>query len=497
MSEVFGGRDAAYFWETRFLPRWLPLLLGLAFGGAAGILIANGMVFFLIPLACAIPVTVLFVRYPFLAVVLWILLFPYFVQEPAGASRYMYWLLHRMMIPAALAIVILSDWFRLRKAEPVRFGRAELSMTIFLVIVLVSTLLLVPRPSRTFVRFYDRVILPLCMYWLVRLVAPTERDLRRLAWLGLITVYAQFAVGLVSWFAPHLLPEQWLNREGQRTVGTLGNPAVYTSTMIFLTLLLFQVAMQGRSKWARVVALVTFGVTYFSVFFSFSRGSWLGGTLVLLGLLFVYPKVIIRILAAGTIVAFILAVTILSSQIGYAFERLNDEDTAQGRVLGATTALRMIQERPLFGWGFATYDLYDEQYKTRVGNLAVRPEQTSHNTYLLFIAEMGAVNLIFYMFPAIWWLLLSWKVRRRMPTSGLKSWRLLAMLWLLLLDHFTVSNFMDMIEANLFGTTIWWMVLGLIASLVYPYVQPEDVDVPKWMRRTAGVDMLQDKGHVT
>jgi O-antigen ligase len=493
VSDPTNTRGTRSFWKSRVLPYWLPLLLALAFGGAAAVLIARGLLFFLIPLAAVVPVTILFLRYPFVAIIIWIVVFPYFVQEPAGAGRYMYWLLHRLMIPAALGIVVLSDWFRLRKVEPVRFGRAELSLTIFLLVASFGIVTLVPNPAWAFIRFYDRVFVPLSMYWLVRLLSPTERDLSRLAWAGLITIYLQVAIGLVAWFAPGILPEQWLNREGQRTVGSFGNPAVYTSTLIFLSLLFLQQGMQGTSKRVRTLALITLGVTYFCVFFSFSRGSWLGGVLVLVGLIFIYRKVMLRLVGVGVFVSAILSITLLANQLGYAFERLRDEDTAQGRVLGATTALRMIRERPLFGWGFTTYDLYDEQYKTRVGNLAIRQQQTSHNTYLLFIAEMGVINLLLYMFPAVWWLLLSWRVWRRMPQHGFKGWHLLAMLWLLLLDHFTVSNFMDMIQANMFGTTIWWMALGLVATLVYPHLRPADFGGPRWIHQQTESGLLPPK----
>jgi hypothetical protein len=55
-----------------------------------------------------------------------------------------------------------------------------------------------------------------------------------------------------------------------------------------------------------------------------------------------------------------------------------------------------------------------------------------------------------------------------LPRQGFWSVSLLALLWLLILDHFIVSNFMDMIRFNWFGTTIYWMALALIATLVAP-----------------------------
>jgi hypothetical protein len=81
----------------------------------------------------------------------------------------------------------------------------------------------------------------------------------------------------------------------------------------------------------------------------------------------------------------------------------------------------------------------------------------------------------------VWWLLLSFKVWRRLPQQGFLSWQLLAMLWLVMLDHATVNNFMEMFESYPFGTTIWWMALGLIASMVSTHLKPGDVGVPRWI----------------
>jgi O-antigen ligase len=140
----------------------------------------------------------------------------------------------------------------------------------------------------------------------------------------------------------------------------------------------------------------------------------------------------------------------------------------------------MFQARPIFGWGYDTYNLYASQFIGSVGSIVFESYHTSHNTYLTILAELGLPALLLYLTPVTWWLLLSLKVLPRMPRSGLCSWHLLALLWLLMLDHFIVSNFMDMIRFNLFGTTIWWMALGFIADLVYPRLKPGDIGAPQW-----------------
>ncbi len=481
LANDFSNNRAASFWDARFLPGWLPVLLGSALGVAAAFLIIKQAWIFLILLALIVPVTILFIRYPFVAFMIWMLFFPYIVRDITGANRILYYILHRGMFLGTLITVILADWLRIRKREPVRFGRAELVMVCFLGWGVANIVFLSSDPSHSLIRFYDRLFVPFCAYWLIRLITPTNKDLQRFVIVAFITLVIECIIGLISTVSPQSVPHQWLGEAGERTTGTFGNPAVYSSTLIFLSLFLLQYAMQGKSSKIRTILVLAFGLALLCIFFSFSRGSWLGATLVLIGLMFVYGKVVVRLLATGLILMIILGSTIFSSQLAFAWERLNTVDTVEGRVLGGAKSVQMIARKPFFGWGYDTYDLYDENFKTRVANLATDQQKTSHNTYLTVMAELGVPALVLYFLPTMWWLVLSKKIWRRLPQIGFQNWGWLVMLWLLILDHFAVSNFMDMIRFNLFGTTVFWTALGLIASLVYTYLEPRDLVPPRWI----------------
>jgi O-antigen ligase len=238
--------------------------------------------------------------------------------------------------------------------------------------------------------------------------------------------------------------------------------------LIFLSLLLFQYAMHSKSRSVRFVFLATVGLAFAGVFFCFSRGSWLGACFVCMGLLCLYPKIVIRsgVLLLLVVVP-ILATSLFSREANFALERLKQADTAESRITGLVASLRMTQARPWYGWGYHNYDSYDNRFIIRIGNLPYKI-RTSHNTFLTVAAEMGVIALFLYLYPTAKWLLASLKAWRHLPRNGFWSRKLLAMLWLLMLHQFVVSNFMDMIRFNLFGTTIGWIALGLIASMVYP-----------------------------
>jgi len=51
------------------------------------------------------------------------------------------------------------------------------------------------------------------------------------------------------------------------------------------------------------------------------------------------------------------------------------------------------------------------------------------------------------------------------------------MFWLIMLAFVVVNNFGNMFVV--FGLGIWWLTLGLIANMVYPYLEPNKaVPVP-------------------
>jgi O-antigen ligase len=496
LAESF-DRAPAYLWRSRLLQACVILLLGAIFGTYI-VGLANKGWYFLIPLALLIPAAILFIRDPFMAVMLWLFIFPYFVQTGSAAGRSAFWVLHRAMIPAGVGFVILSSMWGIRKRGLVRFGIAELAMLLFLLLGVVNICLLgqdatksdkslsssssgkpvraTPPPGNEihFTHFYDKLFIPFCMYWLIRLFAPREADLKRLLPLAFVTVVTQFWISILSRYAAGVLPSQWLGLHGARTVGSFITAAVYTSTLLFLSLLLFQYAMQRKEIWIRLLSVLTIGLTFFGVFFSFSRGSWLGGLVVFVGLLLLYPKVLLRAAVVFGLVMVILGTTVMVRDVTWATERIEDTDTAESRIITSMTSVRMVIAKPWFGWGYDNYNLYAPQFtKSRVGDIVHSNKyRTSHNTYLTVMAEMGMVGFFLYMLPVIWWLILSIKVWWRMPRSGFFSRKLLAMLWLLILEQFIVSSLTDLISADIFGTTLWWMVMGLIANMVYPYLEP-------------------------
>jgi len=400
---------------------------------------------------------------------IWLLLMPFLQTTPTETYRYVYWIIHRALPPVALAVAVLANALSVRKRhQRVRLGRAEWAIAFYLGLVVLNIFWFHAGSTAYLYLFYDRVFVPFCLYLLVRVVAPREAELKRLMPIAFVIVMVECVVGVLSWFAPQVLPTDWLTLQGARTTGTLAYPHAYTTTLVVFSFLLFQDAMNRKPGVVRSAFLFAFGFSAVCIFISFSRGSWLGGAAAAMGLALMYPKATVRTAVVVLILMTLLGSGVLSQQMAYARERMNSEDTAKDRLVIWDAGLQMIKAKPLFGWGYGDYADYAGQFQRRVANYVAAYSHASHNSYIAMAAETGVPAFLLFVFPVLWWLMLSLKVWPRMPKEGLWSRPLVGMLWMVILDHIIVSFFSDMRHST-YGMGMWWIALGLIASTVETY----------------------------
>lgn len=112
-------------------------------------------------------------------------------------------------------------------------------------------------------------------------------------------------------------------------------------------------------------------------------------------------------------------------------------------IYGPQDTGRMIQARPLFGWGFgnhkyAFYIFTGDHYRTAEGIPRVHKE-FAHNDWLQFIAELGIIGFVCLIAPP---LLIYFRLRKRGPPPAFTSWLLIGAGLILLLAtfEFPLSN---------------------------------------------------------
>lgn len=454
---------------------WLIILMASSIGIVAAYLIVKGEWQIAFSLALSIPGLIILHKYPFLGVIIWLILTPFLLHTDTGAERRVYWIIHRGLPPLTVILIFLKSALYIERRKMPKLGMPELLMAGYVVASLLSIYFQSSDPLATAYRYYDRVISPMCLYLIIRLLAPNQKEMQWLIPVAFFLSMTQSIIGIVAWFAPHYLPNDWLDKAGSRTVGTLINTSVFTTAITFSGLLSLQGAFFSNSRIFRNSLIVAFLLSIYSIFIAFSRAGWLAGILVILGLFYLYPKFMLKLGLLFIPLAFILA-GVFADQIYWARERLlseRAENSALSRLPVFYAAYRMFQIKPIFGWGYDNFDEFDRRYQGRVADLANdNKDHASHNTYLTIIAEQGIVGLITFLGPAIWWLIYTLKILPGLPKYTFWSSKLLILLWLVILTQFINNNFMNLLVV--FGHGIWWVVLGLIANIVHAYRLPAD-----------------------
>lgn len=432
------------------------LLMALVVGGAA----ALGEWEASIAIALALPLAVVVLHYPWAAVMVWVGVMPFLVVDDSAAVSPGVWAAHRLMVVATLIVVLTYRLLGLSRSR-FRLSTVDAFVVAFLVLGFVNVILLSPNPSRMAAAFFDSLVVPVLLFWLIRLVDPREAELRRLVPVVVAVVAVQVAIGMLSWVAPEVLPGPWLGRAGERTIGSLGGPGPYTVTLVFGGLLALHAAMGSRLAWIRwLLVLVAVGALA-GVALSLSRGSWLGAAIAFGGVIFVVP----RMMAPAAVLSVLLGAVLALGPVAGAFsdidERIGDESTAASRLVTNNAAIRMISAEPLMGFGYGNFERFDEQFKERIGDIPVQPG-SAHHAYLALAAENGLPALVLFLLPALWLLIRTVQLWRFMPVGRWVNRNLVVVLWLALADQFIVSNFMDMLHSSTWGTGLWWMSLGLI-----------------------------------
>jgi O-antigen ligase len=445
------------------------VVIGITLGIVVAFLISRDAWQYASIIIALIPLALLIVSRPFTGIIIWLLLMPFVSIAPN--SEAVYWAIYRLLTPVILALAVISRWLNVRKQQPARIGPPELAMGTLAFIVPISILLSQSNSIQVLFVYYDRILVPFCMYLAIRLLAPRDRELHLLQWTALFVLISQALIGILSWFTPGILPTTWLKLQGARTTGSLGDPNLFATVVAFCTVLLIQSAMHCKSQIIRLIFFVAGGVGFICIFLSLERAAWIAGIFVVFGLIFLFPKAMLRLAFIGLIIMAILGTSVLSTHVKLSVDRLSDPGPVYDRIVVTDALLQMIQLKPVFGWGYESLNQNISDFYRRVGEAAItRNVITSHNTYLTILTELGLVGFLLYIFPVVWWFILSVRVWKRMPKDGLWSRSFLAILWLSMLFDFTISNFMDMRWFPI-GITLWWMTLGLIANMVYPYLK--------------------------
>jgi len=249
-------------------------------GGLAGLIVAflaaRGLWYVVLALLLLVPAFVVFQRHPLAGVAVWMVLTPLVVATESVAVRQLFWLTHRTLPLGLLVLVIAGAASKASPRKLAKLGLPEALMGLYVAASLVSIVFASGAAGAQVIFLYDRVIVPMCLYLVVRLLEPTSHDLRWLAPVAVFTLMLEVPIGVLSIAAPGALPPIWLV-EAQRATGTFGDPDTFGTTMLLCGIILLHAGTTTSRRWLRIAAMFGFTVAMLMMFLTFSRANWSRG----------------------------------------------------------------------------------------------------------------------------------------------------------------------------------------------------------------------------
>ena len=250
------------------------------------------------------------------------------------------------------------------------------------------------------------------------------------------------------------------------------------------------------SRTYKLSAFFTTSILLVALFFSYSRAAWISLIVSFIVYLIILLKIKFKwiLLSIAVIIGLFLS---FENQILDTLER-NKQDSSQNfiehiqsisnissdasnleRINRWQSAIRMFNEKPIFGWGPGTYQFFYASYQrskektiisTNAGDMG-----NAHSEYIGPLAEMGIPGSLLMILLVIFTIITGLKVYRKSENKEIKLISLVTILGLITyFVHGLLNNFLDSDKASI----PFWGFIAIIVTLdlYFTNKKPESVD---------------------
>jgi O-antigen ligase len=211
---------------------------------------------------------------------------------------------------------------------------------------------------------------------------------------------------------------------GGRVVATLANPGVLGAFLGVAIVVAVTALIWRGPRRIRTLAWVTIAVCTPGLLATLTRGPILATAAVVVALLVLGRA---RVLGLGVLAVSALAIVFLlpSLQNTETYkERVAQKATVELRVAIQDVSLQLAAEKPVFGWGYGSFDRVKQASQITIEGIPIRSvlEATSHDSYLTKLVELGSLGFGLFMAP---FAVLGYRALRR-PSPPLDRWLVVA-----------------------------------------------------------------------
>ena len=402
---------------------------------------------------------------PFNGLLIWFAVAPLIgIRGVSPAFNLAYDGIYRLLTVGLTALVVFA---LVAERRSLKIGLPEILLALYAIYAMGSVVFLGSRLRGDTLTAFDRILLPLAMYFLAKHLVDRPERLKSILYILLFVALLQSAVA-VAGTIPSLsgfLPRVWFTRS-DRLTGSLGNPVAFGTTLLVTLVLLNHFQRYTSDAWTRSLIKLVSVIGALTIALTFSRSVWIGAALVLLLSVTLHRSSVKSILPLALLTVVLLFSGFLAQDAAYARQRFGDSETIFGRIGRIQASFHMFEVHPIFGWGYRQMDVHFVEYLRQIPYF-VQVNYiggVSHFTLLTILVELGVVGLALYVIPIIIILRRSVRASRLMPRKGFWSRELVAVIWITITVFLWTSSTMDM-KYFPFALSLFWFLLGVLSSL--------------------------------
>lgn len=314
----------------------------------------------------------------------------------------------KVYVPLTLLIVILR-WI-LYQEYPQGLSRSTIVLAYGLIGL--ASLLYATDPTRVSDALNDFVKDFIIVIVLLSMIQSGE-VLRRVVWtllaagilLGTIAVYQQLTGTFDNpyWGFGQAALANIVGESNDYRVGGPGlGPNVYAQFLLLLVPLALDRLWRERSRLGRVIAAWALAVCVLTIFFTFSRGAFLG-LVAILGIILVYrpPRlkyIFLTILIGALLIGFLpeqytARLATLGDFLPGSGNQAESEVSFRGRLSENMSSWQMFKDHPFLGVGLNNFKANYQSYSRHLGLDPRREERSPHSLYLEYASELGFLGI--------------------------------------------------------------------------------------------------------
>ena len=342
--------------------------------------------------------------------------------------------LDRVFIGAGIASTLVRE--RMRSPDALRTRPIDWLLAL-VAIYAVGSALIVDTFQFEQVRFalLDRLsLLGFVLFFVAPKAFREERDRRVLlgvlvalgAYIGLTAVFEE--IGPESLVVPDYITDERIGAHHDRARGPFAEAAANGLVLYACLVASAMAAFTWRDPRWRKVAVFVVGLCAFGILLTVTRAAWIaGGAATLLTLITVRETRAFAIPASAVVgVGVLLAFAVVPGLQDKAEDRANDDKPVWDRRNSTSAALRMLQERPLLGFGWGRFPADSRDFYRQPADFPLTQQRSLHNVYLANAVELGLIGGLLWLVATL--VVVVGSILRRGPPE-LRIWKIGLTAW--------------------------------------------------------------------